>query len=131
MGMEEDTITDFDTVEMDTHVYRSYITSISDGDTFTVDVDVGFGITIKKQKLRLYGINTPEVRGDSREEGKRSRDIVREKLLNKNVIIKTIKTKDDMEKKGKYGRYLAIVFLDGKNMNDWIIKNALGVAAEY
>ena len=43
--------------------YCAKVVSVYDGDTITVDIDLGFGIVLKKQKLRLLGINTPEVRG--------------------------------------------------------------------
>ena len=43
--------------------YRATVISVYDGDTITVDIDLGFGIVLRKQKLRLYGLNTPEVRG--------------------------------------------------------------------
>lgn len=111
---------------MDTYVYNSYITDIYDGDTITATIDCGFGVKLEKQKIRLYGIDTPEVRGSEKEEGRKVRDILREKILEKNVILKTIK-----DKKGKYGRYLGIVFLDGENINDWLVKNGHAVIAEY
>ena len=44
------------------YVYKAYVRSVYDGDTITVDIDVGFGITLTSQKIRLRGIDTPEVR---------------------------------------------------------------------
>jgi micrococcal nuclease len=73
--------------------YKSYVVKVYDGDTITCDIDLGFGILLKKQKLRLYGINTPEVRGSSKEEGVKVRDIVRSRILNKWITIKTVKDK--------------------------------------
>ena len=46
--------------------YKATVTKVYDGDTITVDFDLGFGILIRKQKIRLLGINTPEVRGPER-----------------------------------------------------------------
>ncbi len=85
--------------------YKAIITSVYDGDTVTANIDLGFGVVLKKQKLRLYGIDTPEVRGASKEEGKQVRDLVREKILDKEVLIKTYR-----DKKGKYGRLLGKLF---------------------
>ena len=48
--------------------YRAFVRKVYDGDTITVDIDLGFEVMLKNQKLRLYGINTPEVRGESREQ---------------------------------------------------------------
>lgn len=106
--------------------YNGYVKSVYDGDTITCDIDCGFGIILKKQKIRLYGINTPEVRGEEKEKGIISRDKLRERILDKNIILKTVK-----DKKGKYGRYLGIIFLNDENINDWLVENKLAEKAEY
>ena len=33
-----------------------------DGDTVDVDIDLGFGVWLRKQRIRMYGIDTPESR---------------------------------------------------------------------
>ena len=38
------------------------ITAIVDGDTVDVDIDLGFGMIYKKQRVRMMGIDTPESR---------------------------------------------------------------------
>src|SRR6056297_1383530 len=111
---------------MDTYIYNAYVSDVYDGDTITVTIDCGFGLKMEKQKIRLYGIDTPEVRGEEKEKGKKVRDILREKVLKKDIILKTIK-----DKKGKYGRYLGILFLDGENLNEWLVKNGYAVVANY
>ena len=111
---------------MNTFVYNEIVTSVYDGDTITCDIDCGFGVILQKQKVRLYGLNTPEVRGEEKVEGIISRDKLREKIDKKNVHLETIK-----DKKGKYGRYLGIIHLNGENINDWLIENKLGVKADY
>ena len=86
------------------------IIKVYDGDTITVLIDCGFGV-FRKESLRLYGINAPEVRGEEREVGLISRDWLYDRLIsafNKGQQI-TVKTQKD--KKGKYGRYLAKVFV--------------------
>ena len=102
------------------YLYNAFVEKVYDGDTITCDIDCGFGIILKKQKIRLYGINTPEIKGIEREKGIKSRDKLREKILNKNIIIKTIK-----DKKGKYGRILGIIYYNNENINDWLISNNL------
>ena len=42
--------------------YRAKIRRVVDGDTVDVDIDLGFGVWLKKQRVRLYGIDTPESR---------------------------------------------------------------------
>lgn len=98
--------------------YKAKIIDVYDGDTVTAIVDLGF-LHSQEMKLRLYGIDTPELRGAEKVEGKKVRDIVREMILDKEVVIQTYK-----DKQGKYGRYLAdIVLEDGLNLNQWLIDN--------
>ena len=104
--------------------YKATVTKVYDGDTITVDFDLGFGILIRKQKIRLLGINTPEVRGSEKPQGIISRDALRQRILGKVVIVKTFK-----DKKGKYGRWLAEVYVEDENINQWLINE--GYAKEY
>ena len=68
------------------YIYKAKIKSVYDGDTVRADISLGFGIYTNNQKIRLLNINAPEVRGDSKVEGKKSRDYLRSRILNKNVI---------------------------------------------
>lgn len=97
--------------------YEAKIIDVYDGDTVTAIVDLGFLVS-QEMKLRLYGIDTPELRGPERDEGIIVRDILREKILNKEVIINSYK-----DKQGKYGRYLANIILDGEDINQWLVDN--------
>ena len=96
--------------------YNATVDSVYDGDTITCTIDCGFNMFMKKQKIRLLGINTPEIRGEEREQALLIRDKLRDKILGKNVILHTEK-----DKKGKYGRYLATIYLDNLNINQWLI----------
>lgn len=106
--------------------YRAYVRRVYDGDTITVDIDLGFGIELKNQSIRLLGINTPEIRGKEREEGLKSRDALRKRIANKWIIIKTKK-----DKKGKYGRWLGEIYMagDAESINSWLLKE--GYAEVY
>jgi len=97
--------------------YKAHIKAVYDGDTVTAVVDLGF-LHFQEMKLRLFGIDTPEMRGEEREQGIIVRDIVRGLILDKEVEIHTKK-----DKQGKYGRYLATIILDGLNINDWLVEN--------
>jgi micrococcal nuclease len=102
------------------------VTKVYDGDTITVLIDLGFSI-YTKQVIRLYGINTPELRGDSKVSGLVSRDYLRSILKSNKILIKTYK--DD--KKGKYGRYLGTVFTKNSNgcvnINELLVSKGLAV----
>jgi micrococcal nuclease len=104
--------------------YKAIVTAVHDGDTCTVDIDIGFGIWMKDQKLRFYGINTPELHGNDKEAGIKSRDYVASLILGKEIIIETQKDKAE-----KYGRWLATIWLDGTNINKKLVQE--GYAREY
>jgi len=50
------------------HEYKAKIKRIVDGDTVDVDIDLGFDMILSKQRIRLYGIDTPESRTRDKEE---------------------------------------------------------------
>jgi micrococcal nuclease len=96
--------------------YSAKVIDVHDGDTITCDLDLGFGILLKAQKFRFFGINTPELHGENEVAGKASREFVAERLLDKYIIIETF-----MDKKEKFGRWLAKIHY--KVDNDWINLN--------
>jgi len=85
------------------YTYKAKVVSIYDGDTITVDIDLGLNTWKRNEKLRLARINAPEVRGEEKKEGITSRDFLRLLLNGKEILITTTK-------KGKYGRYIAEVY---------------------
>lgn len=98
------------------YIYRAKLTTlrenpIYDADTIYVDIDLGFSTWIMNQTLRLYGINAPEVTGEEKEKGIIARDYLRSALKPNDFVIKTYKDRYDSDKKGKYGRWLADVFI--------------------
>jgi hypothetical protein len=88
----------------DLHTYRAYLDYVIDGDTVVLYVDLGFKM-YSRQKLRLRGIDTPELKTP---EGEKAKTFVKE-ILNRAKII-TIKT----YRKDKYDRYLADIFVGSK-----------------
>lgn len=104
------------------YTYKALVTKIYDADTLTVDIDLGFGVLLKGQKIRMLGINAPEIKGETNAEGIKSRDALRSKILNKEIILTT--HKDDRE---KFGRFLGVVSIDNENINDWLVKNKYAV----
>ena len=110
--------------------YRSSLLKIVDGDTIDVDIDLGFSVVLKKQRIRLYGINTPESRTRDLEEkryGLAAKARVRELLEAAESI--TIKTAIDKKARGKYGRILGTVYADDINVNELLVEE--GHAIRY
>jgi len=96
--------------------YKAKIKSVYDGDgAFEAIVDLGMKIHISK-KIRLLGIDTPEMRGEQLQAAKVVRDFVRELILDKDVIIHTKR-----DSTGKYGRLLADIFIGGKNIAEILL----------
>jgi micrococcal nuclease len=107
-------------MEQNLYHYKAHITKVYDGDTVTADIDLGFNMVMRKQKLRLLGIDTPEIRGEEREKGLISRDRLSELILDTDVCIVT-----DKDKSGKYGRWLVTIYADTKTDDGWINCNQL------
>lgn len=108
------------------YTYEAKITDVYDGDTVTADIDLGFDTWMHDRKLRLNGIDAPELRGDEKEAGLKSRDALRKQVLGKDVTLCTIK-----DKQGKYGRYLTNIFIGDQNINDWLVTNGYAVRRTY
>lgn len=97
----------------DFYKYRAHCTKCYDGDTCTLTIQLGFGLTMANKPCRLYGINTPELRGGTEEEKKKgiaARDFLRRHILDKDIILYTLK--DD---EGKYGRLLGVIYTVDEN----------------
>ena len=106
--------------------YRALCVKVYDGDTITCDIDLGFYITLRKQTIRLLSIDTPEIRGDERPEGLIAKDWLAEQILNKEVVLHTLK-----DKRGKYGRWLADVYLPESDISLNKTMLDLGIAKKY
>jgi micrococcal nuclease len=112
--------------------YKAVVTSIYDGDSITCDLDLGWGVCLKSRKIRLQGIDAPEIRGSEREHGLVSKARLEELILNKEVVLESYR-----DRTGKYGRYLATIWLfdDSGEESEWININQLlineGLAEVY
>ena len=97
--------------------YRVNVVKVVDGDTVDVDIDLGFGMWIKDERVRIMGIDTPESRTRDKVEkvfGLASKARLKE-LLGKKAILKTQVSKKGEDMKGKFGRILGdFVAPDGR-----------------
>lgn len=88
--------------------YRARVNRVIDGDTVDVDIELGFGIVLTDERVRIMGIDTPESRTSDKVEkifGLASKERLKE-LLGKDAILKTEINKDGEDMKGKFGRVL-------------------------
>ena len=97
--------------------YRAKVLRIIDGDTMDVDLDLGFDVVLAKQRVRLYGIVTPESRTRDKVEkkfGLISKDYVKKRCpVGSKVIIGT----HVGDERGKFGRILGEVFAIDQETN--------------
>ena len=113
--------------------YRCKILRIVDGDTVDIDIDLGFGVWMHKERVRMYGIDTPESRTKDLEEkkyGLMSKDFVKNMMpIGSMQTLRTAKYDD----KGKFGRILGeFIVYDSKDdklvsLKDIMIRECLGV----
>lgn len=88
--------------------YKARIIKIVDGDTVDVDIDLGFGIMLCDERVRIMGIDTPESRTSDKLEkifGLAAKNRLKE-LLGKTAKLKTRVAKDGEDMRGKFGRVL-------------------------
>ena len=112
--------------------YSCTIVKVVDGDTVDVDIDLGFGVWLKKQRIRLYGIDTPESRTRDLEEKKYG--LVAKAFVEAHLPLGSTRPLTTVQDKtGKYGRILGKFkaydsYTDAwVNLNQWMIIKHLGV----
>lgn len=106
--------------------YPCKVIKVVDGDTVDVDIDLGFGVWLRKQRIRAYGIDTPESRTRDLEEkkyGKAAKAYLKQHLNEGPVILRTQK-----DGKGKFGRILGEFIVNDVNINQKMIREHHAVA---
>jgi len=105
--------------------YKCLVERVIDGDSVVGIVDLGFGLK-QKMTLRLFGINAPEIRGKQKADGLVSKDWLQIQVEAQEVTIQTIK-----DRRGKYGRILAIIHHKGVEINKQMVDLELAKYVNY
>ena len=105
----------------DLYFYIAKLDRVIDGDTIVVDVDLGFRTWVHGETLRLAGINTPEPRGSTKSAGDAATAFLEEKLRRHEAIL--IRTEKD--KQGKFGRWIAEVYVWNSLNKRWESANQM------
>ncbi|MDA9302664.1 thermonuclease family protein [bacterium] len=112
------------------YTYKSKLVRVIDGDTIDAEIDLGFGIFIK-QRIKLYGISTPDSKSKDTNIKHKGVDAKAHlvKILPKEFMVETI-----LNKRGKFGRVLGVVFFIDDNdtkhtLNDILVQD--GYAEVY
>jgi len=102
------------------YYYNAVVERVVDGDTIDVTIDLGFNIWVK-ERLRLYGLNTPETRTkdlEEKERGLKAKKYVENQVNSNGGNIQVLSLG-----KGKYGRVLAEIWVGKNNINELLISN--------
>ena len=115
------------------YTYKSKVLSVYDGDSCRVDLDLGMGVWLHNQSIRLYGIDTAEIRGGT-PETKALGNLAKDYLKNELPEGCTVLLRTYIDKRGKFGRVLASIYKqegDGfqtKSLNKSLLDMRLAVA---
>ena len=110
--------------------YKAKVLKVIDGDTVDVDIDLGFGIVLTDERVRIMGIDTPESRTSDKVEkvfGLAAKEKLKS-LLGEWTTLKTFAAKDGEDMKGKFGRILGdFITKDGRMITDIMIESSHAV----
>ena len=113
--------------------YRCKVTRVVDGDTVDVDIDLGFGVWMHKQRIRLHGIDTPESR--TRDLDEKKYGLIAKEHIKSFMPVGSMQTLVTVkDKAGKFGRILGKFLIYDKTteaqmtINDWMIREHHAVA---
>jgi endonuclease YncB( thermonuclease family) len=114
-----------DTIPFVPPIQYGKVIKVYDGDTITIaSVLPNTTEPIYRFSIRLNGIDTPEIRGKTQEEKELAvqvRDALTDKIYGKMVELRNVGNE-------KYGRVLAEIYLDGENINQWLVDENFAVA---
>ena len=100
---------------MQQNEYDVTIIKVVDGDTVDVDIDLGFGICLKDERVRIMGIDTPESRTRDKIEdlfGEAAKARLKELLTDGDAKLITTEDKHGEDMKGKFGRILGDFYVE-------------------
>jgi micrococcal nuclease len=109
--------------------YKCNIVKIVDGDTVDVDIDLGFGVWLKDERVRIMGIDTPESRTRDKVEKKfgLASKAKLKSLLGKKGVLKTQVNKNGEDMKGKFGRILGDFQVGARMVTDILCEEGYAV----
>lgn len=102
------------------YYYLADVTYVHDGDSIFVKRDKGFKDYTEDFRIRLKDVYCPEITGIEKQLGFYVRDRLAEKVFGKRVVCHSYKYKRTFE------RYVAIVYVDGVNISEWLIEQGYG-----
>ena len=99
---------------MQQNEYDVTVINVVDGDTVDVDIDLGFGVCLKDERVRIMGIDTEESRTRDKVEdlfGEAAKARVKELMQHGGKLI-TTEDRHGEDMKGKFGRILGDFYVE-------------------
>jgi len=116
---------------MQQNEYDVKVVKVVDGDTVDVDINLGFGVWLSDERVRIMGIDTPESRTSDKVEdlfGEAAKARLKS-LMEKDARLITTENKHGEDMKGKFGRILGdFRTADGRTVTDILIEEGHAVA---
>jgi micrococcal nuclease len=106
--------------------YKASLIRVVDGDTFEAMLELGLNLMVREM-IRLYGVNTPELHGPSKEAGQRAKLFTEFWMADKVLYI----TSELFRPYDSFGRVLATVYREGDavSLNEALLRS--GNAVEF
>ena len=104
--------------------YKCKIRKVVDGDTVDIDIDLGFGVWLNDERVRIIGIDTPESRTSDKVEkifGLAAKERVKHLLGDGATLLSKVKGDGNEEMRGKFGRILG----DFRTINEQVVTTTL------
>lgn len=118
-------------MEHNPYFYYAKVVNVVDGDTYDLLFDLGMHVSIT-ERVRLYGVNTPEIYGVKKESEEYSNGVLAKNRVTDLIYGKTILVETIKDKQGKYGRYLVNIYLDNNmSLADLLVAENLAQVKSY
>ena len=101
--------------------YPAKVERVIDGDTIVVDLSLGLGVILNEQYIRFYGIDAWETRGKERPQGLIAKQYVIDCIASAATVEVEIRPEWGSKGKGKYGRWLGVIWLDREDLNQELV----------
>lgn len=110
------------------YTYAAEIVRVIDRDTVVANIDLGFNTGLHNEHLRLFEIETPERGADGYDQATEG---LRNRIDGQHVYMCTVPmVRSEREARGSFGRYLAIIYFEGENINEWMLSEGLAQSYE-
>lgn len=104
--------------------YECKIVRVIDGDSIVLDIDLGFGLWIHNESIRLFGVDCPECRSRDKEE--KAAGLAAKRFVERFLQVGETYTLNT-QGKGKFGRYLGTISNETETVNKALINEHLAV----